>query len=66
MLCCPMTTKIKGYPFEVVIHGKIKSAALSDQVKSLDWRKRNAHFKDKVSSSELEDVCAKIKALLPC
>jgi len=38
MLCCPMTTKIKGYPFEVAIAGPTGSAALADQVKSLDWR----------------------------
>ena len=60
ILCCPMTTKVKGYPFEVIIQGKVKSAVLSDQVKSLDWRKRNAQFKDKVLPSELEDICAKI------
>ncbi|MEH6523965.1 type II toxin-antitoxin system PemK/MazF family toxin, partial [Sulfitobacter sp.] len=35
MLCCPMTTKLKGYPFEVVIDGTQTSAALADQVKSL-------------------------------
>ncbi len=65
MLCCPMTTKIKGYPFEVIIQGKVKSAILSDQIKNLDWHKRNAEFKDKISPSELEDICAKIKAILP-
>ncbi len=65
MLCCPMTSKVKGYPFEVVIKGKGNSAVLSDQVKSLDWRNHNAQFKDKISSHELEEICAKIKAILP-
>jgi mRNA interferase MazF len=37
MLCCPMTTQIKGYPFEVPIAGDRPGAALADQVKSLDW-----------------------------
>jgi mRNA interferase MazF len=40
MLCCPMTTKLKGYLFEVVVDGPQTSAALADQVKSLDWKVR--------------------------
>src|SRR5689334_1769932 len=58
MLCCPMTTQIKNYPFEVVIEGTPASAVLADQVKSLDWRKRRASRKGKVSSAELEEVRA--------
>ena len=59
MLCCPMTTKIKGYPFEVVIKGSQTSAALADQVKSLDWKVRKAKWKSQVSASELAEVRAK-------
>ncbi|NPE55906.1 endoribonuclease MazF [Dickeya dadantii] len=62
MLCCPMTTKIKGYPFEVIADEG--SAVLSDQVKSLDWRKRNAIKKGSVSAAVLSDVRAKAKALI--
>jgi len=41
MICCPLTTKIKGYPFEVLVEiDGIQSAILSDQVKSLDWKIR--------------------------
>src|SRR4030065_698196 len=41
MVCCPMTTQIKGYPFEVIIHAKgISGAVLSDQDKNLDLRLR--------------------------
>lgn len=64
MLCCPMTTKIKGYPFEVVISRNPDSAVLSDQIKSLDWEKRNATKKGKVSEDILADVRAKAKALV--
>ncbi|WP_411752365.1 endoribonuclease MazF [Serratia sp. (in: enterobacteria)] len=64
MLCCPMTTKIKGYPFEVLIAGTKESAVLSDQVKSLDWRIRNAVKKGKVTSMELSKVRANAKALV--
>lgn len=64
MLCCPMTTQIKGYPFEVLIAGTRPSAALADQVKSLDWGARQATRKGKVSADELADVRAKIVALI--
>jgi mRNA interferase MazF len=42
MICCPMTTQIKGYPFEVIVSGQPRSATLADHVKSLDWRARSA------------------------
>ena len=45
MLCCPLTTKRKGYPFEVPIEdGDPPSVVLADQIRSVDWRARNARF----------------------
>jgi len=64
MLCCPMTTKIKNYSFEVIISGKPASAALSDQVKSLDWRARKASRKGKVTQLELAEIRGKVHALV--
>ena len=64
MLCCPMTTQVKGYPFEVTIGGARPGAALADQVKSLDWVARKARYKGKVSTGELREVRAKIVALV--
>jgi mRNA interferase MazF len=64
MICCPMTTQIKGYPFEVVIAGTPPSAVLADQVKSLDWRRRKARKKGVVSVEELAEVRGKIVALI--
>ena len=64
MLCCPMTTQVKGYPFEVLIAGATGSAVLADQIKSLDWRKRRARRKGVVSPAELAEVRAKIRALI--
>ena len=64
MVCCPITTKIKNYPFEVVIAGSSPSAVLADQVKSVDWRKRRAKRKGIVSAAELAEVRAKIRALI--
>jgi len=64
MLCCPITTQIKGYPFEVLISVDRPSAVLADQVKSLDWVARKASHKGKVSRSELAQVLAKISVLI--
>jgi mRNA interferase MazF len=64
MLCCPMTTQIKGYPFEVRISGDHPSAVLADQVKSLDWVVRRASRKGMVSFHELAEVKAKIFSLI--
>ena len=64
MICCPMTTQINNYPFEVLIGTTPASVVLADQVKSLDWRVRNARRKGAVSPEELADVRAKIVALI--
>lgn len=64
MLCCPMTTQVKGYPFEVEVSGDRPGAALADQVKSLDWRARKAEFKGKVSAAELSAVRLRAIALI--
>lgn len=67
MLCCPVTSRVKGYPFEVVISGstKISGVALSDQIRSLDWVARNAQFIDRVPASVLSEVALKQRVLLP-
>lgn len=64
MLCCPLTTQIKNYPFEVVLSEDPASAVLSDQIKSLDWRVRKAKRKGRVSPEDLADVRAKIRVLI--
>ena len=64
MQCCPMTTQIKGYPFEVRIAGDTDSAVLADQVKSLDWRAQRAKLKGRISAAELAEVRAKVMALV--
>ena len=65
MVCCPITTKIKGHPFEVVTKlDGMDCAVLSDQVKSLDWKVRRAKKKGVVSKDVLVHFRAKMKALL--
>ena len=65
MVCCPMTTKVKGHPFEVVTQvDGTDCAVLSDQVKSLDWKIRRATRKAVASAEVMLHVRAKLKALL--
>ena len=64
MLCCPMTTQRKEYPFEVAIDDDRQGAVLADQVKSLDWRVRDARKKGRVSDAELAQIRAKATALI--
>ena len=64
MICCPLTAQVKNYPFEVLVGGIPPNAILADQVKSLDWRARNAKPKGRVSPAQLAEVRAKITALI--
>lgn len=64
MVCCPVTTQVKGYPFEVALSGMPASVALADQVKSLDWRRRAAARKGKATAGELEEIRARLRALI--
>ena len=63
---CPITSQIKGYPFEVIIpkNKNITGVVLSDQLKSLDWQARNVEFIAKLPDSVIEDVLKKLKNLL--
>jgi mRNA interferase MazF len=65
MVCCPLSTRIKGYPFEVPMQldGQ-DGVVLSDQVKSLDWKVRRAKKKGAVREAVVLEVRARIKALL--
>lgn len=64
MLCCPMTSKIKHYPFEVLISKNPPSTVLADQVKNMDWVARKATYKSKVSQQIVDEVRLKLAALL--
>lgn len=66
MLCCPITSQVKGYPFEVAVAGsaKIRGVILADQVKSLDWQVRRAELQGKVTKTVLAEVVEKIRAIL--
>lgn len=65
-LFCPLTTQVKGYPFEVVLPLGLKAtgAILADQIKSLDWRVRRAKLLCRVPPEVVEETLARVLALI--
>ena len=65
-LLCPITSQVKGYPFEVIIPSgyTIAGVILSDQVKSLDWKSRNASRICTLDETVVEAVMRKLGVLL--
>ena len=64
-LFCPITSQIKGYPFEVPIAGStVRGAVLADQVRSLDWRARRATFCEPSSQECMDEVLGKLLTLV--
>ena len=65
-LCCPVTSQVKGYPFEVAMPagGKAQGVALADQVRSLDWRARKAAYLDALPATAVAQILARARALL--
>lgn len=65
-LFCPVTSQVKGYPFEVLLPSglDVHGAVLADQVKSLDWRARRAAFICKLPASATDEVLEKVRRLL--
>jgi mRNA interferase MazF len=62
---CPVTSNEKGYPFEVKIEEqKIRGVILADQVKSLDWRKREAQFIVKAPAKVVIEVIKLLSTLV--
>lgn len=62
----PISTKVKGYSFEVALPASLatRGVILADQLKSFDWRARNAVFEESVPASVLDEVNARVAALL--
>jgi mRNA interferase MazF len=65
-LFCPVTSQVKGYPFEVQIPMglELTGVVLSDQVKSLDWQARKATFCCKLPEAALQEALQKLKVLI--
>ncbi|MEE8483385.1 MAG: endoribonuclease MazF [Nitrospinota bacterium] len=65
LIACPVSSRAKGYPFEVDLpeEGKIAGVVLSDHIKNLDWRARKASFICKADPGVVEEVLGKFNAL---
>jgi mRNA interferase MazF len=65
-LCCPITSQVKGYPFEVAIPQglSVSGVILADQVKSLDWRVREAEKITALPDLITRDVLSRVNTLL--
>ena len=65
-ILCPITRQVKGYPFEVRIPDglPVSGVILADQVKSLDWRAREAEFASALPASAVDEVLEKLSTLL--
>jgi len=65
-LMCPVTSRVKGYPFEVLIPLglPIEGAILSDQVRSLDWKARKAELICALPEETVAEVLGKLGTLV--
>jgi mRNA interferase MazF len=65
-LMCPVTSRAKGYPFEVALPTDldVTGVILADQIKNLDWRARRAEFACRAPKSVTDEVLGKLSTLL--
>ncbi len=65
-LMCPITTKSKGFKFEVQLFDGMQTVGviLSDHVKNFDWKARQVKFIEKAPTELVEEVLAKLETLL--
>jgi mRNA interferase MazF len=65
-IACPVTSRVKGYPFEVSLPSgsTLSGVILSDQIKSLDWKARQAEFASATDEATVEEVVARILPLI--
>jgi mRNA interferase MazF len=64
-ICCPITTQVKGYPFEVEVGGqRVRGVVLCDHMRSVDWRERAMQFAEKASPNVVQSVADHVAALI--
>jgi mRNA interferase MazF len=65
-LACPVTSRVKGYPFEIALPAglPVSGVILADQIKSLDWKERKAQFAARSTGEIVEEVLALILPLI--
>ena len=62
---CPVTSRVKGYPFEVAISAgaSVSGVVLADQVRSMDWRARNAELICPLPPATVDEILGKLRTL---
>ena len=65
-VACPVTSHVKGYPFEVPLpsKGTITGVVLADHVKNLDWQARRIVFGEKALPETLADVRERLRTVI--
>lgn len=64
-LVMPITSKGKGYPFEVKVESsEVKGFILADHVRSLDWKEREAQKITHLSKNIVHDALRKLALLV--
>jgi mRNA interferase MazF len=65
-ILCPITSQVKGYPFEVLIPDglSVRGVILADQVKSLDWQARSAEWICTLPAATMNRVLQKLGTLI--
>jgi mRNA interferase MazF len=66
LIACPITSHVKGYPFEVALpsDGAITGVVLADHVKNVDWKARRAVFAAKAPADVIADVRERLRVLI--
>jgi len=66
MLCCPVTSRRRGLPFEVPLPagGMIEGVVLADHVKSVDWRARWAKRISPATPEVVREIQARLAVLI--
>ena len=65
-LVCPITSKRKDYPFEVALPSEMQTCGviMADHVRSSSWRERRAEYKERATTEVVDEVLARVAALL--
>lgn len=65
-ILCPVTNQVKGYPFEVIVPAglDVTGVILADQVKSMDWRARNAALICPLPAATVDAILQRVGTLL--
>lgn len=65
-LACPVTNRVKGYPFEVAVSAGVGATGviLADHLKSIDWKARHAEPLGHCPDTVMDQVRALLAPLL--